>query len=133
PLAVDGKGPPPLDDDVDGQAVQPRRERRFPAKLPELLPCADEDVLRDLVGLVAPEHPAREAVNPPDVRPVEALEGGRVPRGRQGDIVLEPGSRRRFAAQRHHRRRHSPSFDLAEASPEPRRGASTTNDWTGAA
>src|SRR5205823_1308485 len=103
--AVDGKGPPPLDDDVYGQAVQPRRERRFPAKLPELLPRADEDVLRDLVGLVAPEHPAREAVNPPDVRPVEALEGGRVPGGRQGDVVLEPASDRRVRAQRHHRRR----------------------------
>src|SRR4051794_12916001 len=34
--------PEPLDDDIDGQAVQPRRERGVASKGPELLPYANE-------------------------------------------------------------------------------------------
>ena len=60
-----------------------------------------------LIGRVAevgPEHPARQAVDARDVRPVEPFEGGLVPAGRQGDIALEPCSNPVFTTQRHHRR-----------------------------
>ena len=56
------------------------------AELPELLPGADEDVLRDLVRFVRPQHPARKIVNPADVGVVEPLEGGGVPAGREGHV-----------------------------------------------
>ena len=51
PLPLNRERSPPLDDDVDRQAVQPGRERRVAAELTQLLPGPDEDVLRDLVGL----------------------------------------------------------------------------------
>jgi hypothetical protein len=89
PLALNRKRSPPLDDDVDGKAVKPGRKRRVPAKLAQLLPGPHEDVLRDLVGLLRAEHPAREAVNPRHVRPVETFEGSLVPAGRQGHIAVE--------------------------------------------
>src|SRR5262249_17815369 len=74
------------------------------AELAELLPGPHENVLRDLVGFVAADHPPRQAVNPPDVRAVEPLEGGRIPPGRQGHVGLSTRPNRGFAAQRHQSR-----------------------------
>ena len=87
PLALNREGSPPLDDDVDGQAVKPGRERRVAAKLSQLLPGPDENVLCDLVGFLRAEHPSGQAVNPRHVGAVEALEGRLVPTGRQGHVV----------------------------------------------
>src|SRR6185295_4538944 len=97
---------PPLDYDVDRQPMQPGGECRVPAKLAELLPGADEDILCGFVGFVRTEHPARQTVNPRHVRAVEPLERGRVPMCRKGNIRLNRRRRmdRILADQRHHRR-----------------------------
>jgi hypothetical protein len=103
PLALNRERPPPLDDDVDREPMEPGRERRLAAELAQLLPGPHEDILGDFVGLLRAEHPAREAVDPADMGPVEPLEGRLVPAGRQGHVAVEPASNRGFAAQRHHR------------------------------
>src|SRR5450759_744768 len=70
--------PEPLDDDVHGEAVQPRGERGVAPKRPKLLPEADEDVLRELVGVATRRHPPDEAVDARQMRPVEFLESANV-------------------------------------------------------
>jgi hypothetical protein len=84
-------------------------ERRVAAELPQLLPGPHEDVLGHLVGFVAAEHPPCQAVNAPDVRAVDPLEGGRIPARRQGDVFVHPAARWGFAGYRHYRQsRHNP-------------------------
>ncbi len=102
PFALDRIGAPPLDDHVDRQPVEPGRERRLASELPQLLPRADEDVLRDLVSLVAADHAPGQTVNPRHMRPVEPLEGVRIPAGRQGHIGLGRCLNGGLAGQRHH-------------------------------
>ena len=80
PLPARRVGPEALDDDVDREAVQPGGERRVAAEAAELLPDADEDVLRQLVGVAAARHPPDEAVHARQVRAVEPLERADVSR-----------------------------------------------------
>src|SRR5947209_6800720 len=84
--------------------MKPCAERRFAAKLVQLLPGPHEDVLRDLVGLGRAEHPPSQAVDARDMRPVEALEGRRIPARGQSHICLEHGLDRRTVAGQRHRR-----------------------------
>ncbi len=85
-LPPDAEGLAPAEDHVDGQAVEPGAERRFAAKGPELLPRPDEDILRDLIGLLIAHHPAHQAVDPADVRAVESLERTGIAAGGQRRI-----------------------------------------------
>src|SRR4029453_11044834 len=57
PLSLNCERSPALDDDVDRQPVEPRGECRVAAKLAELLPGADENVLCGFVRLMRAEHP----------------------------------------------------------------------------
>ena len=77
----------PLDDDVHRQPVQPRRERRLAAKQGELLPRADEYVLRQFIGCVGAGHPPREVENPRHVRLVDPLESRRISFSSKDDVV----------------------------------------------
>ena len=52
--------------------------------------------------VMAAQHPPGQAVNARDVRPVEPLEGGLVPPGRESHIAVQPATSRGFPAQRHH-------------------------------
>ena len=75
-----------LDDDVDGEAVQPGRERGVAAKRSELLPDAHEDVLREFVGVAAAGHPPDEAVHARQVRAIDLFERPHVPRRGAGHV-----------------------------------------------
>ena len=108
--ALDRKRAPPLDDDVDREPVEPGPERRVAAKLAELLPRTDEDVLRDLVGLRWAQHPPRKAVNARDVSAIDPLEGRRISAGRKGDVRIDTGGYPRIAAQRHRGASHGPVY-----------------------
>jgi hypothetical protein len=59
---------------IDRHSVQPRAERRLPAKRRELLPRSNEDVLCNFVRFVRAEHPSSQTVHSIHVRSVEALE-----------------------------------------------------------
>ena len=61
-----------------------------PRKRPELLPDADEDVLRELVGVAAAGHPAHEAVHARQVRVIHPLERRHVSRRGQRHVVSHP-------------------------------------------
>src|SRR4051812_2676326 len=78
--------PEPLDDDIDGQAVQPRREGGIAAKGPKLLPDANEHVLRQFIGVAAARHPSYKTVHSRQVSPVELLEGADVSRSGTGHV-----------------------------------------------
>ena len=75
-------------DHIHRQPVQPGAEGRLSAKGAQLLPHADEHVLRHLIRVFLAQHSADQAVDPRDVRPVEPLEGVGIPAGGQG--ILGP-------------------------------------------
>jgi len=77
PLGLERRAP--VQNHVDRDAVKPGAERGFAAKRAELLPHADEHVLRELARKVRAYHPACESMHAAGVRLVEALEGARVP------------------------------------------------------
>ena len=87
PLARRAERPEALDDHVDGEPVEPGRERRLAAKQRELLPRPDEDVLRQFLGRVGAGHPPREIENPRHVRLVYPLESRRIPLTRKDNVV----------------------------------------------
>ena len=86
PLAGRAKRAKPLDDHVHGQPVQPRRERRLAAKQGELLPRADEDVLREFIGCVGSGHPPRQIENARQVGPVDPFESSRISLSSKDDV-----------------------------------------------
>ena len=72
---------------VHGQPVQPGAERALAAKQVQLLPRANEHVLRQLLGARAVgDHPRAEREDPVDVLTVEPLECAPIARGREGHI-----------------------------------------------
>ncbi|HEV3468838.1 MAG TPA: MFS transporter [Pyrinomonadaceae bacterium] len=89
---------------VDGEAVQPGRERRVAAEHPGLAQELDEDLLREVFGLgLVLHHAQAQAVDAPVVLPVELLVGRRVAgRGPLRQLVV--GRARRL----HFRRRFDP-------------------------
>ena len=103
PLPPQRLGPESLDDDVDRQPVEPGAEGRLAAKAAELLPDADEDILRELVGVASAGHPPDETV---DLRQVRRDRGARTrgrprsrpaPRHPQGPFVRVPSASSRAA------------------------------------
>ena len=87
PFAGGAERPEPLDDHVHRQAVEPRRKRRLTAKQGELLPRADKDVLRQLVGCVGAGHPSRQIEDARHMSPVYPFESRRIPLGRKDNVV----------------------------------------------
>jgi hypothetical protein len=67
--------------------VQPGGERRLSAKEGELLPRADEDVLRQLFGCVGAGHAPRKIEDARHMGPVNPLESRRIPLGRKDNVV----------------------------------------------
>ncbi len=67
--------------------MQPRGEGRFASKQAELLPRADEDVLRQFLGRVGTGHPAGQIEDPRQMRPVDPLESRRIPLRGKDDVV----------------------------------------------
>jgi hypothetical protein len=87
PLARRAERPEPLDDNVHGQPVQPRRKRRLATEQCELLPRADEHVLRQLLGCVRSGHPPREIEDTRQMGPVYPFESRRIPLSSKDDVV----------------------------------------------
>src|SRR5262245_10857908 len=56
--------------------------------------------------MIVAEHPAGEAVNPGDVRPVDAFERRRVSASREGDVGFLPGSVQHAVADHGHNSRY---------------------------
>ena len=79
PLPPERLGSESLDHDIDRQPVEPGAEGRLAAKASELLPDADEDILRELVGVASAGHAPDETVDLRQVGAIEALEGADVP------------------------------------------------------
>ena len=69
-------------EDVHGDAMEPRAESRLAAKLTETLPGVDEHLLRAIVRQIVPDDASRQRVDARrvcDVEPLECL--GIAPRG----------------------------------------------------
>ena len=99
-VVIDPRRPPPARPplrkrDVDGQRVEPRRERALAAERAQPLPGPHEDVLGQLLRQRGvPRHPHAEGVDAPHVPPVQLLESGHVPRLGTGPRAARSSARR---------------------------------------
>jgi len=82
-----GVRPEAFDDHVGGKAVEPRSERRLAAKARELLPHADEDILRQLLRIPSRRHATNQAMDARQMRTVEPLERACVSRRGQRHVI----------------------------------------------
>ncbi len=80
-----------IENHVESEAMQPRRERRLPSICRELLPRAHEDFLRRFVGVSVAKDSSRERVHARSERPVHALERARVAARGERDVGLDVG------------------------------------------
>ncbi len=82
--------PMPVRDEVEGDATQPAAERTFAPEAAEALPGSNEDLLRDVLGVLSTDqHSTSQRVDLTNVRPIDQLEGVDV-------TVLGAGHPKRF-------------------------------------
>lgn len=77
----------PRQDQVDRDAVEPGGERGLAPEGVQLLPGADEHVLRDLVREIGSQHASDKGMNAGDVQPVQPLECGQIAAGSESRFV----------------------------------------------
>ena len=123
--------PEALDHHVHRQPVQPGPERRGAPESGELVPGADEDVLRHFVGIAPGGHPPHQAVHLREVGSIQRFEGAHVSsRGGRHVVVCHSGRGRAGLV------RLLLALEAQRSSPQSRRRrgrfgpSSSTPGWT---